>query len=154
MSKRDRLISIARDWERIGVRWRHQGDSRAGADCLGFVAGVAYEAEIVDARSINRDSRFRGYGRDPDPSMLDEVLGTYCERVSIRDALAGDVLQLKWPQAMYPHHFAIVSELGDDGMPVRMIHSYAGEPRCVVEQGISRMMLERVRRVWRIRGID
>lgn len=41
MITRDQIVATARSW--LGVRWIHQGRSRAGVDCAGLVIKVAEE---------------------------------------------------------------------------------------------------------------
>lgn len=38
------IVDTAREW--IGVPWRHQGTTRAGVDCGGFIIGVAADLGI------------------------------------------------------------------------------------------------------------
>lgn len=146
------VVLCARDW--IGTPWHHQQMLKGvGADCLGLIAGVALELGIFDASPMMRDPEYRGYGKEPDPRMLDKACNEYSDRVSIRDAQLGDILGIIVPNAVYHQHFGIVSALGENGKPSRMIHSTSAQPRRVVEERIDRARWESIRRVYRLHGV-
>lgn len=147
---REDITRVARSW--LGTKWAHgQMTKGAGADCLGFIAGVALELGYADARRAARDERFRAYGRMADPAMLDDACKTYLDRIPAAVGV-GDVLQMTPAKGIYAQHFAIVSAF--DGVPTRIIHCTNAYPRQVTEHGIDAEWRSRVKRVYAWRGVE
>ena len=100
---RQEIIRQARSW--IGVRFRHQGRSRQGIDCVGLVYVVGKSLGLLSYD-------FRGYGRDTSI----EVIAPHLQRAGMvqrplkTDAQLGDVILLE-DRAM-PIHLAIFSASG------------------------------------------
>lgn len=147
---RDDIIAEARTW--VGTKWAHgQMTKGAGADCLGFIAGIALALGYCDARRAARDERFRAYGRAADPAMLDEVCETYLDRIDAATGI-GDVLRMTPARGVYAQHFALVSAF--DGRPTRIIHCTNAYPRQVTEHGIDDEWRARIKRVYAWRGVE
>lgn len=105
MIEANTLVSIARSW--AGVPFRHQGRSRQGVDCIGFVLGVMQEAGIklpkLPPATYTR--------RVNDGQMLEHIL-RHC--VPIKEAKPGALILVRWPRMQFPTHVALC--LGDTMM--------------------------------------
>ena len=151
---REQILAEALSW--IGTPYRHgQMAKGLGADCLGFLAGVAHAIGYVDARSTVRNPKYRVYGRSPNSEMLDEVCEEYLARIDVAAAGLADVIRMT-PQNSGRHaqHFGMVSRVGPDGTPTHMIHcTNAGPARGVTEHIIGEWR-SRVRRAYAWRGVE
>jgi hypothetical protein len=124
----------------------------AGADCIGFLAGIALAVGYAEATRAARDPKFRAYGRMPDEALLDDAIGTYLDRVESKDdARLADVLQMIPPRGVYRQHFGLVSAVAD-GKPTHIIHCTSAHPRKVTEHILGDWW-GRVRRVYAWRGV-
>jgi cell wall-associated NlpC family hydrolase len=65
----DVVVAAARDW--MGVRWVHQGRSRAGVDCIGLCSMTAQDVGAVVPDVTD-------YGRYPNADRLREFLQEHC----------------------------------------------------------------------------
>ncbi len=140
---RAEIIAAARGW--LGTRWLHQASCKGvGADCIGFVAGVAAECGSLDAQRFLATPEWRRYGRHPDAAFLFTVCDELMERIAIATATVADVLVFACGR--HPMHFGIVS---DDG---RMLHAYLSA-RKVCEHQLDAGWRDRIVRAYRIRGI-
>jgi len=142
MTTRAQIVAEARTW--IGTRYQHQGALKGiGCDCIGLVAGAAFAAGLPSAEAFARDTRWRGYGRAPDPIMLLKACAEYFDPIAAPDV--GDVLVMSFVGE--PQHFALLS--GVD----YIIHSYA-QARRVVEHRLDAVWRARIVRYFRFRGLD
>jgi cell wall-associated NlpC family hydrolase len=126
------VVATARGY--LGVRWQHQGRSRAGLDCLGLVVVVAHQLGL--SRADVRD-----YGRLPGAQRLRDELARHL--VPVREQQPGDVLLLRFERN--PLHVAIVT-------PAGIVHAYANQRR-VVEHRIDQVWRERVVRCYAFPGV-
>ena len=113
-SARRRVLICARGWQ--GVRFKHQGQTRRGVDCIGFL--MALGRELGTWTLANDDPLVRmylGYPRVPDPRRLVEALDRHMTRVPIPEMKSGDVALFRGNR--YPQHLGLID--GD-----RVIHSY------------------------------
>lgn len=148
---REEIIAVARSWVNPPTKWAHgQMTKGAGADCLGFLAGIALELGYVDARRVTRAERFRAYGRMPDEEMFDAACLEYFDPIPAATGI-GDVLQMTPARGIYRQHGAIVSQF--DGVPTRIIHCTNAYPRRVTEHGIDDAWRSRIKRVYAWRGV-
>jgi cell wall-associated NlpC family hydrolase len=92
------LISQAREW--MGVRFLHQGRTRFGCDCLGFIAGVLHEL----GSEVLLDNLPRAYGRNPQALLKAGLGGLTHELTSLE---AGALIVVQFPQAKYASHAAL-----------------------------------------------
>lgn len=113
----DQLVAEAREW--VGVPFVHQGRSRFGADCLGFIAATLAEL----GSRVLLDHLPNNYGRNPQ-ALLIEGLTDLCQQIDIEP---GVLLLFQFPQAPLPSHAAIYS--GES-----IIHAFERE-RKIVETG-------------------
>ncbi len=93
----EQLVDQARQW--LGVRYRHQGRTRFGADCLGFISGVL--AELGSMRAI--EVLPLNYGRAPRGELLD-VLSKNCRQIELQP---GALILFRWPNTQDPSHAGI-----------------------------------------------
>jgi len=114
---RDEIIREARAW--IGVRWRHQGRSRFGVDCVGLV--------IQAGRSIGVEFEDAPYPRRPDGTFLDGFRKRGREK-AVRDAQPGDALVFVFGGA--PCHIGILT--WKEGQ-WHLVHAHAHRRKVVEE---------------------
>jgi NlpC/P60 family putative phage cell wall peptidase len=148
---REQVVAEAAEW--LGTPWRHQAMLKGvGTDCIGYLAGVALELGIADARAQMRDPRFRGYGREPLPEVLLAACEQYLDEIPPAAAGLGDILLLRVPRGLQPQHFAVVSRV-TDGQPSHILHATAASPRKVVENGLDAQWRSRIDKAYRFRGV-
>lgn len=134
----------ARSW--LGVKWKHQGQTRNGVDCLGLVGCVAAGAGISDAWLTDASAEFKGYGRQPDAKKIEAGCERFFDVVRGVPDL-GDILLMRFDGE--PMHFAIVS--GTD--PLYIIHAHAFA-RKVVENRADYVWRSRIVRVYSFKGVE
>lgn len=132
MVTRQQVIVAARSY--LGVRWKHQGRSRLGIDCLGLLIAVASDLGLSAHDSTD-------YPRIPDGFRLMRELNTHLRPVSECDV--GDVLLMRFNTN--PQHVAIKTDVG-------IIHSYANA-RKVVEHGLDATWSSRIVCAYQFPGI-
>lgn len=126
MATREEVVAAARRW--IGVRWRHQGRTRDGVDCVGLIISVARDAALVDEEALQRIERqTAGYGRYPIGGSLKAALDA--ELTSVASPQPGDVVLLRLAGEL--RHVGIVGEHPAGGYS--LIHSNSVAPRKVIE---------------------
>jgi cell wall-associated NlpC family hydrolase len=145
VTTRAEIVACARSL--IGVRWRHQGCSRRGVDCIGLVGLVAAECEITRAW-LDPLNPWKGYGRLPQAARIYQACAEFLRPVTPKGAVQpGDLMLLKFEAD--PQHFAIVSSID----PPYMIHAYT-QARRVVENGVNEMWRARWICSYAFAGID
>jgi NlpC/P60 family putative phage cell wall peptidase len=145
MIERQAIVDEARRW--LGTKWKHQASLRGvGADCIGFVAGVAMAVGVAEATAWRDNPASHQYGRQPDALALLEACAIYLEPAPVEGAQLGDVLVMRF--TIEPQHFALVSALD----PTYIIHAYA-QARRVVEHRLDSKWSARVVRAYRFRGV-
>jgi cell wall-associated NlpC family hydrolase len=126
----DRVVFQARQW--VGVRFVHQGRTRFGCDCLGFVGGFMDELgsrTALELLPIN-------YGREPQGQLI-EILSKHSRQIPLQ---AAALLLIQWPLSAHPSHAAIYT--GDS-----MVHSYEAATK-VVEHGYRAPWPARTVSIW------
>lgn len=124
------LIEQARLW--IGVRYLHQGRSRIGCDCLGFVGALLAELGSPLGLSVLP----LNYSRAPKARMM-QTLDANCRQIPLQ---AGALLAIQFPFSQWPSHAAIYTG-------ATLIHAYASVGR-VVETNYQAPWVARTRSVW------
>lgn len=114
----DALIEQARQW--LGVKYVHQGRTRFGADCLGFIAGVLGE---LDSRAALEYLPL-DYPKLPQPGFLQQRLHDLSREIALQP---GALILVQWPFMDGPSHVAIFTG-------VNLIHCTQSEGK-VVENG-------------------
>ena len=130
------LVAAAR--AQLGVRFRHQGRSMRGVDCLGIVA-MSYTAigrAVADKAAYGREPLRQGLR-----AGLIENLG---QPASLDSMQAGDVAFMRF--AGEPTHIGILGDYPYGGLS--LIHAYAGARR-VVEHRLDDAWRARIVEVFR-----
>lgn len=117
---RNKIVEEARSY--MGVRWKHQGRTHNGIDCVGLVIKVGNTLKLIDydTRDYQRHSFSRAFLMHFRQCMYE---------VPIVKAQAGDVILFQDNQ--FPCHSAILAE--KYGLKT-IIHSHASRRRVVEEQ--------------------
>lgn len=109
---RARIVAEARSW--LGTPYHQDGLGRGvrgvGADCVGFVAGVARALGLFTGELAH-------YGPLPDGTLLDR-LGAYL--VPVSDPKPADIVALRFDRV--PHHVGLLSDYHAGGLG--LIHCY------------------------------
>ncbi len=129
------VIAQARNW--VGVRYLHQGRSRSGCDCLGFIAammGELGEPRLLEWLPIN-------YGREPQ-SLLIENLTAHTTQIELAP---GALILIQWPLTEFASHAGIYT--GES-----MIHAYESVAK-VVEHGYRDPWVARTSGIWALPGV-
>jgi cell wall-associated NlpC family hydrolase len=124
------VFAQAREW--LGVRFVHQGRSRHGCDCLGFIA--AFMQELGSDTLMN--ALPRAYGRAPQ-SLLVDGLPKITREVALQP---GALLLIQFPVYPWPSHAAIYTGSS-------MIHSVEAAGK-VVEHSYGRPWKPRTVSTW------
>ncbi len=123
MNNGDLIVAEARRW--IGVRWRHQGRSRAGVDCIGLclcvVEGATGAAFDVPAT----------YARRPSGASLQAGPAAVLDTVRSGFGQCGDIALFS--EAGQRVHVGILAE--KDGVQT-VLHAHARR-RAVVEEPLA-----------------
>lgn len=128
------LIAQARTY--LGVKWRHQGFSRDGCDCVGLLVAVANDFGIQITYPTN-------YSHRPSDRVFLEGVLQYCDPVPLAERRPGDFLFFRNTDGTW--HLAIQTDYG-------MVHSTAMH-RKVVEHRIDESWLGRLSRAYRFKGM-
>jgi len=120
----EKLIKEARTY--LGVPWIHQGRSRRGVDCVGFIV-LAYKYIGVSIKEI------KGYARNPDGIALKKVMDEQENFHEVEDFKVGDVVLFRIRHD--PQHVALITP--SNTFDFGMIHSYNGGKKMVVEHDFS-----------------
>lgn len=132
----DDIIAEARSW--IGVKWKHQGRTRSGLDCLGLVVVVAHKLGISDVDE-------KTYSPRPDGVSLVKRFAEEMDEIALADMRAGDVVM--FADSKYPCHVAIVSEKHGQ---LYIIHAHATR-RQVLEERYGFEWPDKARKAYRFR---
>ena len=128
---REEVIQHAR--ECLGVRFQHQGKTKRGMDCRGLLI-YAFNLAGLQVHDVS------GYGREPDPEMMNKALLEVCYKVPFDHILPADIIYFRFNER--PTHLALYT--GNN----RIIHSYL-QTRKVVEHEIDRSWWLSVAAVYR-----
>lgn len=124
------LIAQARQW--LGVRFLHQGRTRLGCDCMGFIAGALAELNARTALALLPVN----YGREPQALLID-TLTRCCQPIALQP---GALVLIQWPQTADPSHAAIYT-----GSSLLHCYEAVGE---VIEHGYRPPWTTRTASVW------
>ena len=142
---RDGYIGEARSWLKPETAWVHQASCKGvGADCIGFLAGVAAACGSADAKRFLATPGWRNYSRHPDPDFLFSVCDELMDPVPVSEATVADTLVF-YCGNRHPMHFGTLA--GDT-----MLHSWRVAGR-VCEHRIDLSWRERIVRAYRVRGM-
>ena len=135
---RAELITAARGW--VGVPFVHQGRSRSGVDCVGYVISLMSDLGLLPADFAERTN----YGRVPADSELQRAAARYMVPVTAREP--GAMALIRWPGTSLPSHVGILTG-------TTIIHAYQ-RARGVVEQSYGQPWLRLTHSLWRLPGVD
>jgi cell wall-associated NlpC family hydrolase len=126
----DTVIAQARTW--VGVRFLHQGRTRSGVDCLGFIAALM--AELGSTTAL--ENLPLNYSRSPQAQLL-SIISAVTREIELQ---AAALVVIQWPLAPFPSHAGIYTG-------ANLIHCNAAEGR-VVEHGYRGPWVKRTASVW------
>lgn len=111
---REMVVAEARTW--IGVKWRHQGRTREGVDCIGLPQQVGVSLGLLTYDYAN-------YGPEPDPiELIKHLEAAGCYRIDPNDGGDGDLLLFHQGGTMC--HYGILTTRVIDEKPYRcVLHS-------------------------------
>lgn len=124
------VVDQARSW--IGVKFQHQGRTRMGCDCLGFIAACMAELNswtLIHGLPVD-------YARNPQ-SLLIDGLNRLSEEIQLKP---GALILFQFPKAEHPSHAAIYT--GES-----MIHAHQPNGK-VVEHGYRGPWLKYTKSYW------
>lgn len=127
------LIEEARTW--IGVRFRHQGRSRAGVDCVGILGNSANARGMVFELPTDYDMRV-------DPERLIAYLRQRLAEVPVSRMVPGDILLIRYGGRST--HLALRTDKG-------ILHA-STEFKKVVEHGYEEKWRRRTIATFRLPG--
>lgn len=137
----EQLIATARSY--TGVRWHHQGRSRAGLDCAGLVICVAHDLGLSEFDVT-------GYGTMPDGSMS-ELLRQHC-RIQPPGATprVGHVAEIRFNAE--PQHMGLIVPYHLGGMA--LLHAMSLHPRKVAEHRLDDLWARRIVALYELPGVE
>lgn len=136
MISRAQVIAAAREW--LGVPFRHQGRTRLGCDCAGFVGSVASSLGLIPSEWWEP---YDGYPRMPDGS-IQPILDSLMTRTD--EPRPGDVLLMRFRRD--PQHLGFFTP--------GLLHALrAGAVRSVVEHRLDDRWRSRIVQAYRLPGV-
>jgi hypothetical protein len=148
---RERIVAEAMTWASPRTPWHHQAMKKGvGADCLGFLAGLAYDLGYCDARTHVREPEQRAYGRQANPELLYAACEQYLDRVPLKEARLADIVQMTPARGVYAQHFVMISRV-DGERPTQIIH--CTQPRGVTVHSLNDEWRGQFRRAYTWRGV-
>ena len=142
---RDDIVKAARTW--LGTPFRHQGRLKGQAgDCAGLLIGAAHEVGYAPEFDIT------GYGREPVPEKMRELLDQYFDPIRMDEIGPIDVLWMLLGGSK-PSHVGIVASAADGALTVIHLSERIAGGRCV-EHRLNDMWRARIVRAYRFRGLE
>lgn len=136
---RTEFLALARTW--LGTPYHDQARCKGvGADCIGFIVGLASEAT---GRAVTAPSN---YGRYPAPAqaLAGIQASGECTPIALADAQPGDIVYMRI--AREPQHFGVLAE---DGMLIHCIEGHG-----VVEVNFADWMRDKVMHTFRLQWLE
>jgi cell wall-associated NlpC family hydrolase len=133
------IIAEARSW--LGVKWKHQGRTREGVDCIGLLIVVAKGFGLTD-----RDEK--AYSRRPDGFDFLERFKQEMDEVPLAEVADGDVIV--FADGPFPCHCGLATTKNGAR---HFIHAHASR-RCVLEEQYAHEWPRKARKAFRFRGSD
>lgn len=133
---RQKIVDEARTWDK--VRFRHQGRSRNGVDCVGMLIAVSKKVLGV-APDIDNN-----YSKRPSQQDIFDNIKKYLIRIKKEDARPGDIVQMRYGKQAT--HFGLLTDAG-------VIHAAAMNRR-VVEHRITPEVRSHIIAYFAIPGVD
>ena len=128
-------------WTWLDVKWRHQGRSRVGIDCIGLVIKVAHGLELSSFDTAD-------YDRRPDGVNFMSGFQTHMDRVKPGFERDGDVVVMR--DERLPCHCGILVPFRGSA---HLIHATAKRKKVVIEPFIGELMALRIA-IFRYQGLE
>lgn len=130
------LLDEARSW--VGVPFQHQGRSRHGVDCAGFIVSLirgagGWPADFEDVSN---------YSRRPNGELL-KLVARHCTRTTSESP--GLLVLIRWPKEAQPSHVALLTG-------PTLIHCYERR-RAVVEHSYRGSWRRDTHSLWKLPGV-
>jgi cell wall-associated NlpC family hydrolase len=139
------VVSEGLTW--LGTPWLHQARLKGiGADCIGFIGGVAVALGIRGASEWARAPEFHNYGPQPQAKLMLAGCARFLDPIALADVQLADVLMLRFERD--PMHFALVSRVA----PLYVLHALSTAGK-VTEHRVDATWANRIVRAWRFRGL-
>jgi cell wall-associated NlpC family hydrolase len=139
MTTRADIVADARSY--LGVKWRHQGRTHKGIDCVGLVACIAHGRGISDYDNTN-------YGRSALTFDFLRVFRAHMDEVPVGQEQDGDVLV--FIERARPCHAGLATTRHGAR---HFVHASAAD-RQVLEEQYDEDWRARTRAVFRFRGLE
>lgn len=131
------MVTLAREW--IDVKWRHQGRSMSGVDCVGIFQQIGQQ--------LGRNFQIpNNYTRNPDQKVLVAHMEQFFDRIPKDDRKPGDLALMRFVDErlrMPNRHVVLLTDLG-------ILHA-AANFRKVTEHTLDDEWLNRIEYVYRLR---
>ena len=132
---RNKIVSEARTW--IGTKFQHQGRTRSGVDCIGYLNEIRNNVFNLD------EGLAKTYSLRVPPTMAVAELKRRLIKINKSEALPGDILLFRGLTNSV--HLAILTDKG-------MIHSFMKFGK-VVEHGFSAAWKRRLMGAFRFKEL-
>jgi cell wall-associated NlpC family hydrolase len=129
IDKRYEIINCARSF--LGVKFKHQGRTNRGLDCIGLIIAVGNQCNVLEGN-------YTQYGPIPDGKSFIHELRKYFVRIQKENLQIGDIMSFSLPK--YPCHVGIFTDKGI----IHSINTRGG----VVEHTLSHEMRCKMRDVY------
>lgn len=143
------IIAEAREW--IDTPYHHQaGIKGVGCDCIGLVAGVAFELDLAHCCDNHGPEweKYHGYSMTPDPRLMRQGLTEFMTMIKKDDAEPGDVLWLRSMGGALGQHLAILTDVGT------IVHAYRMIGRVVETRMTDMLEQARMLAAWRYPKVE
>lgn len=128
------VCDAARSW--VGTKYRHQGRSRTGVDCGGFIEVILRELGLLPPDYVPP----RAYKRNPSAQLLATMSNYFTQTQNVEPGL---LVLMMWPMEKDPSHVGFCC--GDT-----LIHSFRKK---VIEHGYRGIWVRDTHSRWRIPGV-
>jgi cell wall-associated NlpC family hydrolase len=129
------IVAQARTY--LGVRYRHQGRSREGCDCVGLLACISEDLGVPVIYNTNYDHK-------PELQVFLDLMTQHCRDIPLTVRAPGDIALFRLPTGQW--HTAVLTDA--DGM------LHASLPlRKTVEHRLDEGWARQLKRVFRWQGV-
>lgn len=136
----DQVIAAARTY--TGVRWHHQGRSRAGIDCLGLLICVAHDLKLTEFD-------VSGYGLHPNGDLSAGLHEQCIAQPPGTLPSPGLVAEMRFDAE--PQHVALIVPYFGGG--AGLLHAMSQFPRRVVEHRLDDLWRSRIVGLYALPGV-
>ena len=125
----------------LGVRYKHQGITATGLDCVGLPARGGLDLGLLPA-----SFKLPAYNHRPDPQLFAQ-LTDYTDSVPLDAARAGDIVLMHFGAEERPQHIALLTDNG-----LLQVHP-SQSIRRVSEHSLDAVWRARIMAAFRFRGV-